>query len=52
MGCGEEDASARVRAWRRRRRGGGEEAVEGVGVLRAEETSGRVAISFDASFSS
>ena len=48
MGCGEEDASARVRVWVwGRRRRGGEEGGEGV--LRVEKTTGRVAISFDGS---
>jgi hypothetical protein len=43
MACGEEEASARVRVWRRRRRGGGEGEK---GVLRVEKTTGRVAIFF------
>lgn len=40
MGCGEEDASARVRVWRRRSRGGGEGEKD---VVRVEKTGGRVA---------
>lgn len=48
MGCREEDASARVRVWRRRRRGGGEGEKD---VVRVEKTGGRVAISFGALYS-
>jgi hypothetical protein len=48
MACEDEEASARVRVWRRRRRGGGEWCEEGVprGVLESGSAvvSGRVAI--------
>lgn len=48
MGCGAEDATARVRVLRRRRRRGGEGEKD---VVRVEKTGGRVAISVRALFS-